>query len=868
MEHPGVKKLLDRILKQNGTHVNTSHTGALNEQVKLDANINDGLEIVFDNQKKQQQQQGPRQLHKKTDEAQSANAFTSFKENLKARMKARRQEMRKEEEEDDKMDEEYHGEVNRESAEEEEESDVEEGGNYKQNKVDDSDEDEKATTTSDNDKKSSDNEESDDDDNFQLNLNEDDDADDVERSESELVLLKKQKKDFYEFDEDTCDQVDSLDAKKTDSIPLTNTIPSNQPKGDFDFDSQEYLEGTQFLIDKQQRRSLDEITNISFNYEATQQQASGSANQHNLSSGSLKSKAGSSTNLTAGEDDFDELAMLCSGQFKEAGESSPVDLSKLIEKESTQGTFVNLENKDLYEANEPEPENAVIHAIPQDDRDSDEEKEVEKEEVIGRTKKALLLSEDEDEEPVAFDDGKKKNEERKKKKETTAFDKMVGGGDSSEKVEIDEEEEEGEEESVGENFFEEEAELSGSEQDPDENDEGDSGEDDSIVFSGDESELPGADQLKEQLGKIFLKDQIDEDKRQIRMFKEMYLGEEENESKENRRKQFRWKNADSNFNSNNRFSSDEEEDDEDDEDEEDQKATENGAENNRKNEKYMKLMETRNWRMVRHEREQFVKQKTKAETLLSDEEEPKVTTTTKKKLKKIRIGYKTTSHDNDDDSEDTEVAEDVAMATSSTKSIFKMGQNLLKKKTPACSELSKSEQSKRALNGEINAVSRLNTITSKTSISITGIRQTSESDSTTTKTNLNRTPDNLLKKLSFLSRDKGYLSKLSSYVNKNFNGLDTAIGTSTAVKSAATKAKLTNGMVFTKIDLTVDEEVNGSGGSGYVNSSEVNRQSAAINSRRTEGDRAEFSEVSKISITPTSKRVKLDTCESIFNHIN
>ena len=86
--------------------------------------------------------------------------------------------------------------------------------------------------------------------------------------------------------------------------------------------------------------------------------------------------------------------------------------------------------------------------------------------------------------------------------------------------------------------------MSGSEAEGDENDNGESGgdeENDSIVYSGDESELPNADELKEQLGKIFLKDQIDEDKRQVRLFKEMYLGENaEKEKKDLRRKQFRF----------------------------------------------------------------------------------------------------------------------------------------------------------------------------------------------------------------------------------------------------------------------------------------------------------------------------------------
>ncbi len=45
------------------------------------------------------------------------------------------------------------------------------------------------------------------------------------------MLKQKQKRSVYEFgaDEDTSDQADSPGAKKTDSIPLTNTIPSNQP---------------------------------------------------------------------------------------------------------------------------------------------------------------------------------------------------------------------------------------------------------------------------------------------------------------------------------------------------------------------------------------------------------------------------------------------------------------------------------------------------------------------------------------------------------------------------------------------------------------------------------------------------------------
>jgi hypothetical protein len=91
-------------------------------------------------------------------------------------------------------------------------------------------------------------------------------------------------------------------------------------------------------------------------------------------------------------------------------------------------------------------------------------------------------------------------------------------------------------------FFENEAELSGDEADSDENFDGDS--DEELVFSGDEDQVPNAADLKDELGRIYLKDQIDEDKRQVRKLKERYLADGElHQDKGFRKKQFRWKNV-------------------------------------------------------------------------------------------------------------------------------------------------------------------------------------------------------------------------------------------------------------------------------------------------------------------------------------
>lgn len=105
MEHPGVKNLLDRIFKQNGGHPAKANNNSSPKQVSASASsasgnaCDDGLTIVFD------EPAGKKLSTGKGSERQSSNAFTNFKENLRQRMKARRQEIRKEEEEDDQIDE-------------------------------------------------------------------------------------------------------------------------------------------------------------------------------------------------------------------------------------------------------------------------------------------------------------------------------------------------------------------------------------------------------------------------------------------------------------------------------------------------------------------------------------------------------------------------------------------------------------------------------------------------------------------------------------------------------------------------------------------------------------------------------------------
>jgi hypothetical protein len=147
--------------------------------------------------------------------------------------------------------------------------------------------------------------------------------------------------------------------------------------------------------------------------------------------------------------------------------------------------------------------------------------------------------------------------------------------------------------------------ILGSEGESDENFEGDSDDDDdSIIFKGDDKELPSEDELRNQVGKFYLKEQLDEDKREMRLIKEMFLADGEFHSKNSRRKQYRWKNLDGtvrgNWDDNNSSDDDDEEDDEDNED---------NSNSSDKTEDKKKSSKSADWRSMRHERELFMSSK-------------------------------------------------------------------------------------------------------------------------------------------------------------------------------------------------------------------------------------------------------------------
>ncbi|XP_076313177.1 claspin-like isoform X2 [Tachypleus tridentatus] len=131
-------------------------------------------------------------------------------------------------------------------------------------------------------------------------------------------------------------------------------------------------------------------------------------------------------------------------------------------------------------------------------------------------------------------------------------------------------------------FIEEEAELSGSDVGSDEDldlpEEEDNYEEDEIA-----EELPSEDELRDQIGRVHFKNLLDEDKRKLKLYQEMYLEDGDLHSEGGKReRKFRWKNIDMNSQEEG-FGSESEDGDDDIEDD-------------------------GQWRRQRHEREKWLKE--------------------------------------------------------------------------------------------------------------------------------------------------------------------------------------------------------------------------------------------------------------------
>lgn len=142
--------------------------------------------------------------------------------------------------------------------------------------------------------------------------------------------------------------------------------------------------------------------------------------------------------------------------------------------------------------------------------------------------------------PLFSDDEDGKSKPKRKKKRTRIC--LSDDEDGDEEFEEEEMHEEEREFRGLTDFFEDEAELSGSEVGS--GDEREDGEDDWEEEEGDKEDID-ENEVREQVGRAHMKTLLDQDQREVRLFQELFLEDGDLHSEGGgRQRQFRWKNAD------------------------------------------------------------------------------------------------------------------------------------------------------------------------------------------------------------------------------------------------------------------------------------------------------------------------------------
>ncbi|KAI5747069.1 hypothetical protein M8J77_010730 [Diaphorina citri] len=245
------------------------------------------------------------------------------------------------------------------------------------------------------------------------------------------------------------------------------------------------------------------------------------------------------------------LSGLCSGAFT----SQPIDPKLLEINDGTCGKFITSTSMDENETPMPEAAPTLVlnkSSILSSDDEDDLDTSIQMKKQT-KTLKRLVYSDDEEEDKdnEGEDDGNEGEDDEDNEEDD--LEEKEGGEDESDieqeegadvlEAEYDSEENEIVARKVG-DFFEAEAELSESEwgsEDEDEN------EMDKMEQEEADKEYHDQDQLKEELGKIHMKQILDDDNREVKLLQEMLLEDGELHSDgPGRQRQFRWSNVDDN----------------------------------------------------------------------------------------------------------------------------------------------------------------------------------------------------------------------------------------------------------------------------------------------------------------------------------
>ncbi|PIK35061.1 putative claspin [Apostichopus japonicus] len=254
---------------------------------------------------------------------------------------------------------------------------------------------------------------------------------------------------------------------------------------------------------------------------------------------------------------MNELLGLCSGQFKEDREDKE-GTPRVLQSQTSfrKGLFSQMKSQDnvseligLCSGNFSSQleEDKIDKSMQKESSDKDSEssfslvfdQETLKEEL--REDKQEEDGESSDDEPIILT--RKKKPVTKQKEEE---DELLLAYDSEDELEVNRNAFKGKTYSkfAKKKFFEQEAELSGSDADSDEDYDAEEEPDELELDREVEEQFKDTEELREQVNEIHMKATDDEDARRLRLFKELYLRDGDLHSEKSRVRRFRWKHLD------------------------------------------------------------------------------------------------------------------------------------------------------------------------------------------------------------------------------------------------------------------------------------------------------------------------------------
>lgn len=225
-------------------------------------------------------------------------------------------------------------------------------------------------------------------------------------------------------------------------------------------------------------------------------------------------------------------------------------------------------------------------------------------------------------------------------------------------------------------------------------------------------------------------------------------------------------------------------------------------------------------------------------------------------------GEKSGSDEEDDEYSRSSNSQSLNIFSSTGNQLFKKGQQLINQSKTGQKRTLDDESANSAVGSEISSF-------------LLNSKKLNQANNSENQKSKSTESGSLLNKFSFLNKDKSYMNRLSTYVNKTIVQTDQV----TSVTASSKLSTRNNNMVFTSRFKNSEEAENEienktEPDNSYkknkfskINQNLAGLKSSSIDSSSIKSDHAEEHTVVSKPAVPEAKRIKIDTSESIFNHL-